>query len=150
MLGLIRNVKHQPSPYQVQRRLKLAGMRPINAVVDATNYVMLETGEPMHAFDYDVLVKRAGGKPPTIITRTAKPKEKLTTLDGVERVLDDFTELVTDTAGALSIAGVMGGLESEVSDETTNCPAGGRFVEFHQYPQDGCLPEAAIRSRIPL
>jgi phenylalanyl-tRNA synthetase beta chain len=120
ILGLIRNVKHQPSPYQVQRRLKLAGMRPINAVVDATNYVMLETGEPMHAFDYDVLVKRAGGKPPTIITRTAKPKEKLTTLDGIERVLDDFTELVTDTAGALSIAGVMGGLESEVSDATTN------------------------------
>jgi phenylalanyl-tRNA synthetase beta chain len=120
ILGLIRNVKCIPSPYQVQRRLKLAGMRPINAVVDATNYVMLETGEPMHAFDYDVLVKRAGGKPPTIITRTAKPKEKLTTLDGIERVLDDFTELVTDTAGALSIAGVMGGLESEVSDTTTN------------------------------
>ncbi|MBN2678577.1 MAG: phenylalanine--tRNA ligase subunit beta, partial [Anaerolineaceae bacterium] len=120
ILGLIRNVKCVPSPYQVQRRLKLAGLRPINAVVDATNYVMLETGEPMHAFDYDVLVKRAGGKPPTIITRTAKPKEKLTTLDGVERVLDDFTELVTDTAGALSIAGVMGGLESEVSDATTN------------------------------
>ncbi len=81
---------------------------------------MLETGEPMHAFDYDVLVKRAGGKTPTIITRTATPKEKLTTLDGVERVLDDFTELVTDTAGALSIAGVMGGLESEVSDQATN------------------------------
>jgi phenylalanyl-tRNA synthetase beta chain len=119
VLGLIRNVKHMSSPYQVQRRLKLAGMRPINAVVDATNYVMLETGEPMHAFDYDVLVKRAGGKPPTIITRTAKPREKLITLDGVERVLDDFTELVTDTAGALSIAGVMGGLESEVSDATT-------------------------------
>jgi phenylalanyl-tRNA synthetase beta chain len=120
VLGLIRNVKHTQSPYQVQRRLKLAGMRPISAVVDATNYVMLETGEPMHAFDYDVLVKRAGGKPPTIITRTAKPGEKLVTLDGVERVLDDFTELVTDTAGVLSIAGVMGGLESEVSDATTN------------------------------
>ncbi len=117
--GLIRNVKHTASPYQVQRRLKLAGMRPINAVVDATNYVMLETGEPMHAFDYDVLVKRAGGKPPRIITRVAKPKERLTTLDGVDRVLDDFTELVTDTAGALSIAGVMGGMESEVSDATT-------------------------------
>jgi phenylalanyl-tRNA synthetase beta chain len=120
VLGLIRNVKHTQSPYQVQRRLKLAGMRPIDAVVDATNYVMLETGEPMHAFDYDVLFKRAGGKPPTIITRTAKPGEKLVTLDGVERELDDFTELVTDTAGALSIAGVMGGLESEVSDATTN------------------------------
>ncbi len=120
VLGLIRNVKHTQSPYQVQRRLKLAGMRPINAVVDATNYIMLETGEPLHAFDYDVLVRRAGGKSPTIITRTAKPGEKLVTLDGVERVLDDFTELVTDTAGALSLAGVMGGMESEVSDVTAN------------------------------
>jgi phenylalanyl-tRNA synthetase beta chain len=120
VLGLVRNVSIGPSAYWVQRRLKLAGMRPINAVVDATNYVMLETSEPLHAFDYDVLLKRAGGRTPTIITRTARSKEKLTTLDGVERILDDFTELVTDTAGALSIAGVMGGSESEVSAKTTN------------------------------
>ncbi len=93
-------------------------MRPINSVVDATNYVMLETGEPLHAFDYDVLVRRAGGKPPTIITRAAAQGEKLTTLDGVERTLDDFTILVCDTAGALSLAGVMGGQESEVTDAT--------------------------------
>jgi len=118
--GLIRDVKAQPSPYKVQLRLKLAGMRPINSVVDATNYVMLEAGEPLHAFDYDVLVKRAGGKTPTIITRTAKKSEKLTTLDGVEHTLDDFTVLVADTQGSLSIAGVMGGLESEVRDDTRN------------------------------
>ena len=118
VLGLIRDVEIRPSPYWVQRRLRLAGMRPINNIVDATNYVMLEIGQPLHAFDYDVLVQRAGGQPPTIITRTAQPGESLTTLDGVERRLDDFTVLVCDTAGPLSIAGVMGGYESEVSDST--------------------------------
>ena len=120
VLGLVRDAKPLPSPYQVQRRLKLAGVRPINGIVDATNYVMLEIGEPLHAFDYDVLVKRAGGKTPTIITRSAKPGEKLTTLDDVMRNLDDFTILVTDTAGALSLAGVMGGQESEVTENTHN------------------------------
>ena len=120
VLGLVRGVTPQPSPYKVQLRLRLAGMRPINSIVDATNYVMLEAGEPLHAFDYDVLVQRAGGKAPTIITRPAAKGEKLTTLDNVERELDDFTVLVCDTAGALSLAGVMGGLESEVTDATTN------------------------------
>lgn len=120
VLGLVRGVKPQPSPYWVQRRLRLAGMRPINSVVDATNYVMLETGEPLHAFDYDVLVRRSGGRPPTIITRPARPGERLTTLDGIERVLDDFTILVCDTAGSLSLAGVMGGQESEVTEATRN------------------------------
>ena len=120
MLGLIRNAKPLPSPYWVQRRLRLAGVRPINGIVDATNYVMLETNEPLHAFDYDELVRRAGGKTPTIITRAAAPREKLTTLDDVEHELQDFTILVTDTAGPLSLAGVMGGLETEVTDNTQN------------------------------
>ncbi len=120
VLGLIRNIEIKPSPDWVQQRLRLAGMRPINNIVDATNYAMLELGEPLHAFDYDVLVQRAGGKPPTIITRTAKKNEKLTTLDGVEHRLDDFTVLVCDTAGALSIGGVMGGAESEVTEQTRN------------------------------
>jgi phenylalanyl-tRNA synthetase beta chain len=120
VLGLIRDVETRPSPYWIQRRLRLAGMRPINSIVDATNYVMLETGQPLHAFDFDVLVQRAGGKAPTIITRTANPGEKLTTLDGVEHALNDFNELVCDTAGALSIAGVMGGAESEVTGQTHN------------------------------
>ena len=120
VLGLVRDAKPLPSPYHVQRRLKLAGLRPINGIVDATNYVMLEIGEPLHAFDYDVLVKRAGGKTPTIITRSAKPGEKLTTLDNVKRNLDDFTILVTDSTGALSLAGVMGGQESEVTENTRN------------------------------
>ncbi len=119
VLGLAEGVDVGPSPYWVQLRLQLAGMRPINNIVDATNYAMLEIGEPLHAFDFDVLVERAGGKAPEIITRNPESKERITTLDGVERSLDDFTVLVADTAGALSIAGVMGGAESEVSEKTT-------------------------------
>lgn len=120
VLGLIEGVRVQPSPYKIQRRLRLAGVRPINNIVDATNYAMIEIGEPLHAFDYDVLVKRANGEIPLIRTRLATSGEKLQTLDGVDRILDDFTILVTDSAGALSIGGVIGGAESEVSGETTN------------------------------
>ena len=120
VLGLIRDIEIRPSPYKIQLRLKMAGMRPINNIVDATNYAMLEVGEPLHAFDYDVLVKRAKGKPVKIITRNAKLGEKLTTLDGVERTLDESTVLVCDSVGSLSIAGIMGGAESEVSEATTN------------------------------
>jgi phenylalanyl-tRNA synthetase beta chain len=118
VLGLIEDIQIQPSSYEVQRRLHLAGMRPINNIVDATNYAMIEIGEPLHAFDFDVLLERAKGNPPVISTRTAKAGESLTTLDDVERELDDFTVLVCDTAGALSIAGVMGGAESEINSET--------------------------------
>jgi phenylalanyl-tRNA synthetase beta chain len=120
VLGLIRDIQIGPSPYWVQRRLRLAGMRPINNIVDCTNYAMLEVGEPLHAFDYDALVKRAGGKAPVIITRTAYPGEHLMTLDDVDRPLNEFTVLVTDTAGALSIGGVMGGAETEVYSGTRN------------------------------
>src|ERR1700690_53997 len=116
VLGLIRNIEIKPSPYQIQRRLKLAGMRPINNIVDATNYAMLELGEPLHAFDYDVLKERAGRKNIKIITRSAKDGEKLTTLDNAERILTSMNVLVCDEKGPLSIAGVMGGVESEVYD----------------------------------
>ena len=124
VLGLIQDVSIRPSPYWMQLRLKLAGMRPINNMVDVTNYAMLEVGEPLHAFDYDVLVQRAGGKAPTIITRTAHADERLTTLDGVDRLLNPFTVLVCDTAGSLSIAGVMGGAESEVYEAPENPETG--------------------------
>ena len=117
VLGLIRDVEIKPSPYHVQRRLKLAGVRPINNIVDATNYAMFELGEPLHAFDYDVLVGRVSNSPNVkIITRAAKDGEKLTTLDGVERTLSSMNVLVCDEKGPLSIAGVMGGAESEVYD----------------------------------
>ncbi|MDQ4074762.1 MAG: phenylalanine--tRNA ligase subunit beta, partial [Chloroflexota bacterium] len=121
--NLIRGVEFGSSPAWMQRRLILAGMRPINNVVDVTNYVMLELGEPLHAFDYDKLVERAersGAEVPTVIMRTAEPGETLKTLDGTLRRLHPDDILVTDTAGILSIAGVMGGAETEVTEETTN------------------------------
>ena len=120
VLGLIRDIGIRPSPYWAQRRLRLAGMRPIDCIVDATNYAMLELGEPLHAFDYDVLVERAKGKPVVISTRAAEDGEKLTTLDDVERTLNPLNVLVCDEAGSLSLAGVMGGLESEVTEQTHN------------------------------
>ena len=129
VFGLIEGVKIQPSPYKAQLRLRAAGMRPIDALVDATNYAMLELGEPLHAFDYNVLRKRAkehaersgsAVEAPTIITRPAQQGEKLVTLDNVERTLDDFTVLVTDQSGILALAGVMGGLESEITESTVN------------------------------
>jgi phenylalanyl-tRNA synthetase beta chain len=116
VIGLVRDVEIKPSPYQIQRRLRLAGLRPINNIVDATNYAMLDIGEPLHAFDYDVLKERAGGKKVKVITRTAKEGERLTTLDGVERKLSSSNVLVCDEKGPLSLAGVMGGAESEVYD----------------------------------
>jgi phenylalanyl-tRNA synthetase beta chain len=145
VLGLIENVKLQPSPYLVQLRLKLAGVRAIDALVDATNYAMLEIGEPLHAFDYDVLLERAKGKTPKIITRRANKGEKLTTLDDVERNLDEFTILVADDSGPLALAGVMGGAESEVTAETTNILLEGanwnyvntrRTVSTHNLPSE--------------
>jgi phenylalanyl-tRNA synthetase beta chain len=120
VLGLIEGVRIDPSPYWVQRRLRLVGTRPISNIVDATNYVMFELGEPLHAFDWDVVARRAGGQRPTIITRRAEAGETITTLDGVERKLDPFTVLVCDGSGPLSLAGVMGGAESEVTGATTN------------------------------
>jgi phenylalanyl-tRNA synthetase beta chain len=114
--GLIRNVEIKPSPYQIQRRLKLAGVRAINNIVDATNYAMFELGEPLHAFDYDILKERAGDKKIKIITRTAQEGEELVTLDGVKRKLTAMNVLVCDEKGSLSLAGVMGGSESEVYD----------------------------------
>ncbi len=121
--SLITNVEVKPSPFWMQRRLILCGMRPINNIVDITNYVMLETGEPLHAFDYDKLVERArrtGRETPRIIMRQAREGETLVTLDDVERRLTPNDILVTDTAGILSIAGIMGGAETEVSAETRN------------------------------
>ena len=117
---LIRGVKIGPSPYWMQRRLTLAGMRPINNIVDITNYVMLEWGQPLHAFDYHELRGRTDDGPPVIIVRRARPGESITTLDDVERALTPEMLLITDPGGPIAIAGVMGGFESEVAWETTD------------------------------
>lgn len=116
---LIEGVKVAPSPFWMQQRLLRAGMRPINNIVDITNYVMLEMGQPLHAFDYDLLRQRQNGEPPTLCVRCAHPGETMKTLDGVERNLDEQMMLITDGQGAIAIAGVMGGMETEVSESTT-------------------------------
>jgi len=117
--ALVRDVRMGPSPAWMQERLRRAGMRPINVVVDVTNYVMLEFGQPLHAFDYEKLRPKPGQDgPPAIVVRRARPGERLTTLDGVERVLDADALLICDGQGPVALAGVMGGLESEVTDTT--------------------------------
>jgi phenylalanyl-tRNA synthetase beta chain len=153
VLGLIRDVEIKPSPYEIQRRLRLAGIRAINNIVDATNYAMLDQGEPLHAFDYDVLVGRIGNPPHDknvkIITRSAQAGEKLTTLDGNERTLTSTNVLVCDEAGSLSLAGVMGGAESEVTDKTKNILLEGaawNFINIRKTAQQHNLPsEASFR-----
>ena len=118
-LALLRDTCVKASPFWLQRRLKLIGQRPRNNIVDVTNYLTFELGQPMHAFDYDKLVERAGGMP-TIITRLPQAGEQLETLDDVLRDLGPETILVADTAGALSLGGVIGGGDSEISSATKN------------------------------
>jgi phenylalanyl-tRNA synthetase beta chain len=111
---LIRGVTIGPSPNWMQRRLLAAGMRPINNVVDVTNYVMWEWGQPLHAFDYELI---RGQK---IIVRRAGDDGVFTTLDGEERSLSTDTLMIADESGPVAVAGVMGGLDSEVTEDTTD------------------------------
>lgn len=108
---MVDDVQIAPSPEWMQRRLQAAGVRPINNIVDITNYCMLEMGQPLHAFDRDQITG-------AIHVRRAYPGERLVTLDNVERKLDPEMLLIADDERALALAGVMGGLESEVTTET--------------------------------
>jgi phenylalanyl-tRNA synthetase beta chain len=121
---IIEGVQQTASPYWMQYRLRLAGQRPINVVVDISNYVMLEMGQPNHTFDYDFLRRRADeynpGDPIHINTRLPHDGETLTTLDGTTHKLEPYSILVTDPLGNLSLGGVMGGADSEIKPETQN------------------------------
>ena len=106
----VKNVKIGPSPLWMRHRLTAAGVRPINNIVDITNYVMLEIGQPMHAFDIDCIKDRK------IIVRNADKGEKITTLDGQERELDPSMLVIADTEKAVAVAGVMGGENSMITE----------------------------------
>lgn len=109
---VIKDVKIEQSPWWLQKRLMAAGMRPINNIVDITNFVMLEYGQPLHAFDIRSI---AGNK---IVVNTAEEGTKFTTLDGVERTLDDTMLMINDAEKPIAVAGVMGGLDSEIVEDT--------------------------------
>jgi len=111
---IIKGAKIGPSPTWMQSRLEKAGMRPINNIVDITNYVMLETGQPLHAFDLDTL----HGK--KIIVRRAKNGEHMETLDGVLRELDESMLVIADADRPVALAGIMGGADTEISEGTTD------------------------------
>ncbi|MFA5026362.1 MAG: phenylalanine--tRNA ligase subunit beta, partial [Candidatus Methylomirabilota bacterium] len=142
---LISGIRIGPSPSWLARRLRLAGVRPINNVVDVTNYVMLEWGQPLHAFDYDALVRRAKGAP-RIVVRPARPGETIVTLDGVRRPLSPERLLIADTAGPIAVAGVMGGAETEVTEASTSVlleSASFHFVSIRRTTQALKLPSEA-------
>ncbi len=123
-LAVLKNIKIKPAPEFIQRRVIAGGMRPINNVVDITNYVMLEFGTPLHAFDYDKLNKY-------LCVRYAKNGEKITTLDEVERTMTDKTVVISKEDEAVCLAGVFGGNNSEIDDNSKNLALEAAFFTSH-------------------
>jgi phenylalanyl-tRNA synthetase beta chain len=117
---LVRGVKIAPSPDWLRSALEKAGLRSINNVVDVTNYVMLETGHPLHAFDFCLLGAARATSLPTVVIRLARAGEKFVTLDGREQTLTDQMLLIADETKAIALAGVMGGQNSEINPHTTD------------------------------
>ncbi len=117
---VIRNVKVGPSPEWLRATLEKAGVRSINNVVDVTNYVMLEVGQPLHAFDYHLLTRTNATTPPTIVVRRATEGETFTTLDGQKRTLKGEMVLIGDETKGIALAGIMGGLNTEINDQTSD------------------------------
>jgi len=111
---VVSGVKVAPSPSWMQRRLLAAGLRPINNLVDVTNYVLLELGQPLHAFDLDLISRN------TIVVRSAHQGEQITTLDGVDRQLDSRSLVIADAGKAVALAGIMGGEDTVVTERTVN------------------------------
>ncbi|MGC1308024.1 MAG: phenylalanine--tRNA ligase subunit beta [Phormidesmis sp.] len=118
--SVLENIAIAPSPTWLQQRLVASGTRAINNVVDVTNYVLLEWGQPLHAFDLDRLTTAAGDRSLTVSVRFAKAKETLVTLDDQERKLAEQTLLITANDNPVALAGVMGGAETEVTNSTQN------------------------------
>ncbi|MDD5436171.1 MAG: phenylalanine--tRNA ligase subunit beta, partial [Candidatus Omnitrophica bacterium] len=111
---VIRNINVDASPDRLKKKLETMGLRPVNNIVDITNFCLFETGEPMHAFDLDKV------EGPEIIIRKARKGEKIVTIDGVERELNDAMLIIADKSRPIAIAGVMGGLNTEVTHSTKN------------------------------
>jgi phenylalanyl-tRNA synthetase beta chain len=116
---VVRGVKIGPSPEWLKNRLESVGIRSISNVVDVTNFVMMECGQPLHAFDYHLIARGADGKP-TIVVRRAADGEKFTTLDGQVRTLTNQMLLIADETKAIALAGVMGGQNTEINDRTAD------------------------------
>ncbi len=148
VMRVVRNVKVGPSPQWMVERLAAAGVRSINNVVDITNYVMMLTGQPLHAFDMAAFDQADDGKR-HVVVRAAHAGEKFTTLDGQERVLAEGMGLITDNGRPVALAGVMGGLNSEIEDDSTDvliesaCFAAGRTS--HTSRDLDLISEASLR-----